>query len=124
MIRPLFLLLLAVLAACSNPLATDGMCAAVVNIHDVMFVPSGDPSAGQATVSSDVYLTITRTTGCQDTPGAEGPDDDPLAHGESNFLAMGTTLHRVEGFGADERLAFRDDDMEEWRTLVPYQPAR
>lgn len=117
MIRALSALLLGLtLAGCSDPVAPEGSCVAVVNVHGVMYgTPSIEPPAASA-VSAEAYLTITRSTGCLD----EGQPSDPLAHGESNFLPVGATLHRIEGFEPEERLAHWSDVLEEWRVLAPH----
>lgn len=50
--------------------------------------------------------------------GEAGSEDaNVLAPGESNFLPAGTTLHAVQGFPAEERLAWLAPEGE-WRVLA------
>jgi hypothetical protein len=49
------------------------------------------------------------------TPSRSPADD--LAHGESNFLPAGTTLHGIEGYEPTEALAFWADLIEEWEVV-------
>ncbi len=98
------LLVAAAAGACGqSPTDVEGTCVAVVNVDGVfMGTESGVVPADSV---GDEYLTITRNTGCLD----QGQPADPLAPGESNFLEVGTALHRVPGFGPTERLAYRID---------------
>lgn len=114
MVRTLSALLLALsLAGCSDPVAATGACVALVNVNDVLYSPVEPPTV--AAVSSDIYLSITRNTGCLDT----GQQAEALSHGESNFLPVGTTLHQIEGFDPEERLAHWSSEFEEWQVLAP-----
>lgn len=106
----------AALAACDEgPVGAEGTCVAAVNIEGVTFTSSGAPAPPSNAVASTPYLTITRNTGCLD----QGQPADPLAHGESNFLEVGTTLHTVEGYDATERLVYWSDVVDEWLVLEP-----
>jgi hypothetical protein len=111
-------LLVAVVAACSEPITSDRLCVTAVNVAGIIYGSSGGPSAyaDPATVSADVYATVTRNTGCQDEGGVRNV---ALAHGESNFLPAGTTLHRITGFEAAERLAVWRPLIGEWNVLLP-----
>ncbi|MBR9991150.1 MAG: hypothetical protein KFH98_15420, partial [Gemmatimonadetes bacterium] len=90
----------------------------VHRIGGATFAPVGgtagyaDPSA----VSPEPYLTISRNTGCLD----QGQPGGDLAHGESNFLAVGTTLHRIAGSEPHEALAVWRPLIEEWEVLRPH----
>lgn len=107
---------IAAAAACNDtPTAAEGTCAAVVNVHSVFFTESSAPTPAAETVSPEPYLTVTRRAECLD----QGETGDPLAHGESSFLAVGTTLHQIEGHGPEERLAVKFDAIDEWRVLAP-----
>lgn len=107
---------IAAVAACDDsPTRADGSCVAVVNVHGVFFGSNGPPAVDPETVSSEAFLTVTRSTECLD----QGETSDPLAHGESNFLPVGTTLHAIEGYGPEERLAVWSGLVAEWRVLAP-----
>ena len=97
--------------------AAEGLCITAVNVDGAMFTLIEAPLPAAEAVSTEVYLTVTRDTGCLD----QGEASDPLVHGESNFLPVGTTLHEVDGYGPDERLAVWRGNEEEsgWRFLVP-----
>lgn len=110
--------LLVVFASCSDPVATDdASCIAAVNVDGVMFHPVGGPAgyADPSAVSAEPYLTISRHTGCLD----EGQPGGDLAHGESNFMAVGTTLHRIAGSEPHEALAVWLPLIGEWEILRP-----
>lgn len=115
MLRAMSALLLVGLAGCDDPIAVNGLCVAVVNVDDVMFLQASEESPATAAVSSDIYLTVTRNTGCLD----QGEQAEPLSHGESNFLPVGTTLHQIEGFAPEARLAYWSSELEEWQVLAP-----
>jgi hypothetical protein len=95
-----------------DPTGADGSCFAVVSINGAFFTPT-QPAPAQERVSTNVFLTVTRNTGCLD----QGEPADPLAHGESNFLEAGTTLHTIEGFDSSERLAHYSEEIQEWLAL-------
>lgn len=101
-------------AACGGS-GTDveGTCIAVVNVNGVFMTPSGASIPPDSV--SDAYVSITRNTGCLD----QGEPSSPLLHAESNFLAVGVSLHRVLGFEPDERLAVQRPTGE-WDVLVPW----
>ena len=101
--------------ACGSPTSTEGTCIAVVNVDGVFYGDAPDPRPTPAEVSSEPYLEITRNTGCLD----QGEQADPLGHGESNFLEVGTTLHRIEGYEPGERLAHWAPVIGEWLALSP-----
>lgn len=106
------LLLAAVVSGCGeSPVGVEGTCVAVANI-DGVFMTTGEGVLAPDSVGTR-YLTISRRTGCLD----QGQASEPLAPGESNFLEVGTELHRVAGFAATERLAYRIHTGE-WRTLT------
>lgn len=89
-----------VVAACSEPAGTtEALCISIVNAHGTFFSPYAYVESGK--VSSDVYLTISRTTACHD----QGEPTVPVRHAESNYLPVGTTLHEIAGFAPTERLA-------------------
>jgi hypothetical protein len=111
--------LIVAFASCSDPVTSaDAACIAAVNVDGVTFRPVGgttgyaDPSA----VSPEAYLTIVRHTGCLD----EGQPAGELAHAESNFLAVGTTLHRIAGSEPHEALAIWLPLIGEWEILRPH----
>ena len=112
--------LLVVFAACSDAVTNaDASCVAGVNVDGVMFRPVGGPGyADPAAVSAEPYLTISRYTGCLD----EGQPGGDLAHGEANFLTVGTTLHRIAGFEPHEALAVWYPLIGEWEILRPAPP--
>lgn len=112
-IRALFLLAVTVGAvACGSSLTDlDGTCVAVVNVDGVFLTTEGGVLPADSV--GDEHLSITRNTGCLD----EGQPADPLGSGESNFLEVGTALHRVPGFAPIERLAYRIGTGE-WLTLT------
>jgi hypothetical protein len=104
------------LIACSgSPTDLEGSCAAVVNVDGTFLTAAG------AVVPADsvegTYLEVTRHTGCLD----QGQSTDPLDSGESNFLPVGTELHRVVGFEPTDRLTYRGDSGE-WRLLSTIAP--
>ena len=113
-LAPLLPFFLLVLSACDNPTELEGSCLAVVNVQGVFFTLA-EASATSEEISEAPYLTITRNTGCLD----QGQVARELAHGESNFLAVGSTLHTVAGFEASEGLAYYAPVVEEWVVLVP-----
>lgn len=100
------------IACGGDPTGADGSCFAVVRVNGAFFTPT-QPAPDRESVSTDVFLTVTRNTGCLD----QGEPADPLVHGESNFLEAGTTLHTIKGFDPSERLAFYSDVIEEWLAL-------
>jgi len=111
--------LVVMFASCSDPVASaDGLCVAAVSVDGVMFHPVGGAGgyADASAVSSESYLRISRSTGCLD----EGQPGGDLAHGESNFLAVGTTLHRIAGFEPHEALAVFRPLLTEWEILRPF----
>jgi hypothetical protein len=113
--------LIVVFASCSDPVTSaDASCVAGVNIDGVMFHPVGGPAgyADPSAVSAAPYLTISRYTGCLD----EGQPGGDLAHGEANFLAVGTTLHRIAGYEPHEALAVWLPLIGEWEILRPPPP--
>ncbi len=111
--RALFPLAVAVGAvACGSSLTDlDGTCVAVVNIDGVFLTSEGGVLPADSV--GDEHLSITRNTGCLD----QGQPADPLGPGESNFLEVGTALHRIPGFAHTERLAYRIGTGE-WLTLT------
>lgn len=99
-------------AACgSSPVDLDRTCVAVVNVDGVFLTSEG--SVLPADSVGEEHLSITRNTGCLD----QGQPVDPLGPGESNFLEVGTALHRIAGFAPTERLAYRIATGE-WSTLA------
>lgn len=88
--RTLLPLLLLVSTACGDATGPDGACFAAVNVDGVLFGESDVLAPTEAELSNEPYLTITRNTGCLD----EGQPGGELAHGESNFLPVGSELFR------------------------------
>ena len=110
--------LLGIFAACSNPIASaDATCFAAVNVAGITFRPVVGTTgyADPSDVSGEPYLTIVRHTGCLD----QGQPDRDLAHAESNFLAVGTTLHPIAGSEPHEALATWFPLIGEWQILSP-----
>jgi len=111
----LALLLAAVLWACGpSTVDVSGGCIAAVNVDGVLFTGGESLRVAPADVGS-LYVVVTRHTGCLD----QGEPADPLGHGESNFLDVGTAIHRVVGFEADARLTYWSDVVDEWLPLTP-----
>ena len=111
--------LIVAFASCSDPVTSaDASCVAGVYVDGVMFHPVGGPGgyADPSAVSAETYLTISRYTGCLD----EGQPGGELAHAESNFLAVGTTLHRIAGSEPHEALAIWLPLIGEWEILRPH----
>lgn len=115
--HPIPLLLGLLLAACSasTTSVTAGACIAAVNVDGVTFTSGATPSVAPADVGP-VHLEVSVYTGCQDTPGPTW-EATPWASGASNFLPVGTPIHRVEGVSPAERLAYRSDVLAEWLPL-------
>lgn len=114
--RSLLLMLVITLFGCGDSATgPEASCIAVVNIDGVFYGPDDADAADPTAVATEPYLEITRNTGCLD----EGQVEDPLAHGESNFLPVGTELHTIDGFDASERLAWWNDTLDEWSVLRP-----
>jgi hypothetical protein len=107
----------AIAAACGespSEIDIEGTCIAVANVDGVMMTTANGVLAADSVGAQ--YLSVTRRTGCLD----QGQPSQPLAPGESNFLEVGTALHRVPGFGATERLAYQIFTGE-WLTLTALQ---
>jgi hypothetical protein len=103
------------LAACGEAtLDVDGSCVAVVNVGGTLYTPASLPSVAPADVGP-VHVEVTLDTGCLD----QGQPSVELGHGESNFLDVGTKIHRVDGFEPEERLTHWSDVVEEWLLLAP-----
>ncbi len=106
-----------VLAGCGNDIAGPaGSCVALVNVSGVAFTPAPALAVAAADVQTEPLLTVSRNTGCNDL-NPTGEED--LAPGESNFLESGTTLHTVDGYPAEDRLAVFMPEIEAWQALVP-----
>jgi len=107
---------LSLFAGCRRgPTGVDATCIAAVNVHGVLYVPTSIPSLDSTKVETDVYLTVTRDTGCLD----QGEPGASLADGESNFLPVGTTLHRITDTPPEWRLAYWEPEVHVWRALEP-----
>ena len=117
--HPMLLMLGLQLAACgeSTTSVTAGACIAAVNVDGVTFTSGMELSVAPADVGA-VHLEVTVYTGCQDTPGATW-ETTPWVSGVSNFLPVGTPIHRVEAFSPSERLAYWSDVIHEWLPLEP-----
>ena len=113
--RTALLLLLTTLACGGDtPVSVDGTCAVGVHLNDLFYLPL-DRAVDEGEISAEPYFHIARyDPECYDQGETHRPVD-----GESNFLAEGTPLHRVEGFEPLERLAYYDEDAAGWRPLVP-----
>jgi hypothetical protein len=108
------------LTACGEATPTvivEGACVAAVNVDGVEFTDDDSPPVPPADVG-EVHAVVTVYTGCQDQGR---PTNEALewAPGTSNFLPVGTQIHRVEGFSPTERLAYRADPIDEWLPLAP-----
>ena len=113
--RLLLLLVAAVLGCEDSRTGPEALCIAVVNVAGVSFTSGSAGPFDPTSVSTEPYLAGTRRTGCLD----QGQTSDPLGHGESNFLPVGTELHTMAGFQAMERLAWWNDTLGEWSILTP-----
>lgn len=111
----LLLLLLVGLPGCSDPVASDGLCLTAVNVGGVLFTLAEGDAPAAAAVVQEPLVTVTRNSGCLD----QGEADVELAPGESNFLPVGTTIHRITGYDADERLAVLYGVSGGWQALAP-----
>lgn len=107
--------LLLVLTACgSGSTDVEATCTAALFANDILYVPI-DEFVDPPTVSEEPELTVTRyDPACRD----QGEEHDPI-EGESNFLAEGTAIHGVEGFGLLEKLTYWDAEWQSWRSLIP-----
>lgn len=107
--------ILLILAACdSGPTEVDGGCTAFVFANETTYVPI-DEFVDPSLVSADPAFAITRFAPvCHDQGGGHSP-----IQGESNFLAAGTAIHAVDGFGSLEKLAYWDGAWQSWRSLIP-----
>lgn len=105
------------ITGCSEVTAPAGSCAALLNIDGVMYTKDNGSVASAAVVSSGAVGEVNALRECVDVNPKEG--DNVLLPGESNFLPAGTTIHSVEGFTSQERLAYRLDTEDVWYILVP-----
>jgi hypothetical protein len=107
--------LLLMLTACSSgPTGVDASCTAALFANDILYVPI-DEFVDPPAVSEEPELTVTRyDPACRD----QGEKHDPI-EGESNFLAEGTAIHGVEGFGPLQKLTYWDSQWQSWRSLIP-----
>jgi hypothetical protein len=111
------LLCLLVLTACdAGQLGPEGLCVGAVNVNGIFYRAASIYLPASADVSSEPYLIVSRNTGCLD----QGEPADPLAHGESNFLAAGTKLHIQTGYEPAERLVHWSPIISEWIVLMPW----
>ena len=116
--RTIPLILGLLLAGCdASTLEVDGSCVAAVNVDGTDFTSGGSPSVAPADVG-EVHMEVTIYTGCQDQ-GWPTKEALEWAPGTSNFLPVGTQIHRVEGFPAAERLTHWSDVIDEWLPLAP-----
>lgn len=108
-----------VLVGCSEVVAPAPLCANLVNVEGVVYTAAGGPLSSAAVLSSEAFAEVTARRECVDVNPKEG-DNAALEPGESNFLPEGTTVHRVHGFNAEERLAYRlGTEEDKWQILVP-----
>lgn len=110
-------LVTAATVSCNSMLAEPdlfGQCLPSVRVNDRLYSPTlvGETGAHRDTLpasqvrTTEIHAEVTRTVGCNDTNLDEtGIEKD----GDSNFLAVGTTLHRVKDAPADRRLAVNLD---------------
>ena len=115
--RTMPLVLGLLLAACgeSSVGSVEASCVAGVNVDGTTFT-SGGPHRVEPEDVGDVYMEVSVYTGCQDEGVVR---DGPWEPGVSNFLAVGTQLHRVDGFEPRERLTHWSDVIDEWLPLIP-----
>ena len=115
---PAALLFLTALAACGgSAVGVEGSCVAAVNVDGIDFTGGGLGSIPPDRVGT-VHAEVSVYTGCQDQGW---PTQEALewAPGTSNFLPVGTRIHRVDGFSAHERLTYWSDVVDEWLALTP-----
>jgi hypothetical protein len=109
-------------SSCADTAGPAALCPALVNIEGILYVPAtGIAPVPASSVSAEAVHEVTAQRPCIDVNPVEG--DNVLQPGESNFLAEGTKLHAVDGFPAEERLAFLafpdGVDAGEWHILIP-----
>jgi hypothetical protein len=88
----------------------SGSCIAVVLLEGRYYVSMGTTEGATDFTPGTLYATVSRYRECQDNFAVDenGTIDNPpvpLGDGESNFLPVGTPLHRVDGYPPTERLA-------------------
>jgi hypothetical protein len=114
--RAILIPALGLLVACGeSTVAVEGSCVAAVNIDGTTYHPASLPPVLAEDVGA-FYVEVTLNTGCLD----QGEPPVELGHGESNFLEVGTKIHRVDGFEPEERLALWAPIVGEWSPLVPH----
>jgi hypothetical protein len=118
------IVVLAFASSCVDAAGPTAVCPALVNVQGVLYtLGAGIAPVPAGSVSAEAVHEVTAQRPCIDVNPIEG--DNVLQPGESNFLAEGTKLHAVEGYAAEERLAFLafpdGVDSGEWNILVPLQ---
>ena len=114
---PAFLLLTALAGCGGSTLGLEASCVAAVNVGGIDFTGGGLPSVPPDQVGA-VHAEVRVHTGCQDQ-GSTTKEALEWAPGTSNFLPVGTRIHRVDGFSAMERLTYWSDTVDEWLSLIP-----
>lgn len=113
-VTALYSLLLALTACGTEPIAVDGTCIVALFANDILYTPI-DEFVDASAVSEEADFTVTRyDPRCRD----QGEVHHPV-NGESNFLAVGTAIHGVQGFAPLEKLTYWDTDWQSWRSLIP-----
>jgi hypothetical protein len=113
--------MVAIVASCADVAGPAGACLALVNVQGIMYTTaSGSVPAGS--ISSQAFAEVMARRPCIDVNPSEG--DNVVQPGDSNFLDQGTKLHTVEGYIAEERLAFLafpdgSGSDGEWHILIP-----
>jgi hypothetical protein len=112
----------AIVPSCADVAGPAGVCLSVVNVQGIMYTTAGG-SIPAASISAEAFAEVMARRPCIDVNPSEGANI--VQPGDSNFLDQGTKLHTVEGFTAEERLAFlafpdgSATDGGEWQILIP-----
>ena len=120
---------MAAICSCSSSVGTDPSCLAVIELDGVRYGESEVRAPLESNIDSAVYAAVTRALACVDEPelaGQAGNLSAPSAVSESqiprpadsNYLPLGTTLHRVAGFDPTERLAYWSSTYLIWRVVT------
>jgi len=126
--RTSILLLGTAACACSSLVGTDPSCLAVLELDGVRYGESEIQTPLESDIDPQAYAAVTRALACLDEPGLMGQGGDvsapaaasglPPRSADSNFLPLGTTLHRIAGFDPTERLAYWSSSYEIWRVVT------